>query len=307
MGGSCHGVIINSRSNFPEIHPKTTVFLPGNHRAWWGLFHMASIENGSWGTPKVVFSAKVWSRKMGENWLTEIEISVSTTWMDPIFRKGVFVRPHFGENIANMTMLTFIRMMKIFYDFIRFPCMQSYIYPEWNIWSLFQDDLDVSKSVRRLAVCFLWRDRIILMFTVGPKLVVPQNGWFVMENLIKMDDLGVPYFRKHPDSDHNAPFTIVDQPSCLVILRCRCLVDFLMALRGRTLRIRCVNHVRSCCLQSCDYPMGFSMTCISKNSVPNPREMSKWEKVSWFFELFCFFWAVKTCKAVIRSHYHYKL
>ena len=30
------------------------------------------------------------------------------------------------------------------------------------------------------------------------KIVVPQNGWLIMENLIKWDDLGVPYFRKHP-------------------------------------------------------------------------------------------------------------
>ena len=29
---------------------------------------------------------------------------------------------------------------------------------------------------------------------VFPKIVVPQNGWFVMENPIKMDDLGIPLF-----------------------------------------------------------------------------------------------------------------
>ena len=27
---------------------------------------------------------------------------------------------------------------------------------------------------------------------------VPQNGWFRVENPIKMDDLGYPHFRKHP-------------------------------------------------------------------------------------------------------------
>ena len=29
---------------------------------------------------------------------------------------------------------------------------------------------------------------------VFPKIGVPQNGWFMMENLIEMDDLGVPLF-----------------------------------------------------------------------------------------------------------------
>ena len=36
---------------------------------------------------------------------------------------------------------------------------------------------------------------------VFPKIGVPQNGWFTMENLIKMDDLGIwgyHYFWKPP-------------------------------------------------------------------------------------------------------------
>ena len=43
---------------------------------------------------------------------------------------------------------------------------------------------------------------------VFPKIGVLQYGWFIMENLIKMDDLGYHYFRKHPyKTDPSQRFT----------------------------------------------------------------------------------------------------
>ena len=33
---------------------------------------------------------------------------------------------------------------------------------------------------------------------VFPKIGIPQNGWFIMENPIKMDDLGIPLLLERP-------------------------------------------------------------------------------------------------------------
>ena len=35
---------------------------------------------------------------------------------------------------------------------------------------------------------------------VFPKIGIPQNGWFIMENPINMDDLGIPLFLETPIS-----------------------------------------------------------------------------------------------------------
>ena len=57
----------------------------------------------------------------------------------------------------------------------------------------------VSNAIRPIYDCIFWEIPIHKLQHIWgfPKMGVPQNGWFIRENPIKMDDdWGYPYFRK---------------------------------------------------------------------------------------------------------------
>ena len=83
-----------------------------------------------------------------------------------------------------------------------------------------------------------------------PKIRVPQNGWFIMENLIKMDDLGgkptiFGNIQMFPESVHHRLSDCQMPPGCRMLATQTCSSSRILALPTNGVENSCTREMRS--------------------------------------------------------------